>query len=159
MSKGKFFDNPDFLAYVRLLRDLHTAIREGTDESEEGERIRDMMDEPGSRLSSDEITGVQGISADFYSLTDRPSEVIEPRTAEVEEDLAEVMRARAAGNFPRALDLLRRRAEFLDPAALAFQRAQIWREAGEDSIAALFLERAIELDPGNPNYRSVVLAR
>jgi hypothetical protein len=56
MSEGKFFDNPDFVAYVRSLRDLHAAIRAGTDESEQGERIRDQMDDPGSRLSPDEIS-------------------------------------------------------------------------------------------------------
>jgi hypothetical protein len=72
MAEGKLFDNPDFVEYIRLLRDLHAAIREGRDESEEGERIRDQMDGPGSRLSRDEIIRAQEISAEFYSLTDLP---------------------------------------------------------------------------------------
>jgi hypothetical protein len=159
MDHRRFFDNPDFLAYIRMLRDLHGAIREGNDESEEGERIRDQMDGPGSRLSADEVAGAQGISADFYSLTDPPSGPIPARTAEVDDDLEEAGRARAAGDFHRALDLPRKRAEFLDPAALAFERGRIWREAGEHSIASLFLERAMELDPENPNYRTVASAR
>jgi hypothetical protein len=159
MANAKFFDNPDFLQYVRLLHELHAAIREGKDESAEGERIRDQMDEPTSRLSSDEIDSVHGISGDLYSITDPLPTAILPRTAEVNDDLAEATRARASKDFNRALDLLRRRASYLEPAALAFQRGRIWMEAGESGIASLFLERAIELDPGNPNYRSVALTR
>jgi hypothetical protein len=159
MDRGSFFDNPDFLAYVRLLRDLHAVIREGRGESEEGERIRDQMDAPGGRLSPDEVASVHGISADFYSLTDPPSGTFLARTTEVDEDLAEAARARTSNDFHHALDLLRRRAEFFDPAALAFERGRIWMEAGEDSIASLFLGRAMQLDPENVNYRSVALAR
>jgi hypothetical protein len=159
MDEARFFDNPDFLTYVRLLRDLHEAIREDKDETEEGERIRDQMDGPGSRLSPGEVVGVQEISADFYSLMDSPSGAISPPTEEVDHDLAEVAKARDSKDFHRALDLLRRRAPYLKPAELAFQRGRVWREAGEYGIASLFLVRAIELDPGNPNYRSVALAR
>jgi hypothetical protein len=159
MANAEFFDNPDFLKYVRLLHELHTAIREGKDESAEGERIRDQMDEPASRLSSDEIDSVHGISGDFYSVTDPLPTVILPRTAEVNDDLAEASTARASKDFNHALDLLRRRASFLEPADLAYLRGRIWIEAGEDRIASLFLERAAELDPGNPNFGSIALAR
>jgi hypothetical protein len=72
MAGREFLDNPDFLEYIRLLHDLHAAIREGRDESEEGERIRDQMDGPGSRLSGDEIARAQEISAGLYLLTDLP---------------------------------------------------------------------------------------
>jgi hypothetical protein len=159
MVKAEFFANPDFLQYVRLLHELHAAIREGKDESEEGERLRDQMDEPASRLSSDEIDSVHGISGDFYSITDPLPTAIVPRTPEVDADLAEASRAQASKDFNRALDLLRRRASYLEPAALAYLRGRTWSEAGEDRIASLFLERAAELDPNNPEYRSVTLAR
>jgi hypothetical protein len=159
MANAEFFDNPDFLEYVRLLHELHAAIRDGRGESVEAERIRDRMDEPASHLSSDEIDSVHGISGDFYSVTDPLPTAILPRTAEVNDDLAEVSRARASKDFNRALDLLRRRASYMEPATLAFQRGKTWWEAGEPDIAALFLERAVELDPGNPEYRSVALAQ
>ncbi len=94
MRNAEFFDNPDFLKYVRLLHELHATIREGNDESAESERIRDQMDEPASRLSSDEIDSVHGISGDFYSVTDPLPTAILPQTAEVNDDLAEVLRAR-----------------------------------------------------------------
>jgi hypothetical protein len=70
MNEGRFFDNPDFVEYVRLLHKLHAAIRDGTDESEKGERIREQMDDPGSRLSQDEIASAQEISALLDSMTD-----------------------------------------------------------------------------------------
>jgi hypothetical protein len=159
MSEGKFFDNPDFLEYVRLLHELHAVIREGKDESTDGERIRDRLDEPASRLSSDEIDSVHRISGDFYSITDPLPTAILPRTAEVNDDIADVPRARASKDFNRALNLLRRCASYMEPAALSFQRGKTWWEAGEADIAALFLERAVELAPGNPEYRSVALAQ
>jgi hypothetical protein len=159
MGEESLLGNADFVACVRLLRDLHAAIREGTDESEAGERIRDEMDGPGSRLSPDEIASVQGISADFYSLMDPPTGPVLTRTAEVDDDLAESESARASSRFHQALDLLRKRAGFLTPAALAFARGRIWMEAGESDIASLFFERARELDPENPAYRPVALAR
>ena len=147
MTNAEFFDSPDFLKYVRLLHQLHAAIREGNDESAESERIREQMDEPASRLSSDEIDSVHGISGDFYSVTDPLPTAILPRTAEVNDDLAEVLKARASKDFNRALDLLRRRASYMEPAALAFQRGKTWMEAGESGIASLFFDRAAELDP------------
>lgn len=157
MQNTRFFHNPDFLKYVRLLHELHAAIREGKDELVEGENIRDRMDEPASHLSSDEIAGVHGISSDFYSVSDPLPTVILPRTAEVNNDLAEALKARALKDFNRALEVLRRRAEYLEPAALAYLRGRTWMEAGEPAIATLFLERASELQPGNPNYPAIAL--
>lgn len=157
MLRAEFFDNPDYLEYARFLHDLHAFIREGTDESAEAEHIREQMDEPGSRLSQREIASVQGISADFYSLTEPPSEAIPAPSRKAIDEIAESMQARDSKDFPRALDLLRRHAVHLKPAALASLRGRIWMEAKEFRIASLFLERAAELEPSNPNYRSVAL--
>lgn len=155
--RNQLHPRSDFVEYVILLHRLHAAMREGGGESAEADEIRDRMDEPGSRLSPDEITIVQGISADFYSITDPVLTAILPRTAEVKDDLAEVTRARANRDFPRALDVLRRRAAHLEPSVLAFQRGRIWLAAEQPAIAAVFLERAAELQPANPNYRSIAL--
>jgi hypothetical protein len=145
----QFLDNPDFLEYVRLLKTLHDAIREGRDESDEGEAIREQMDGPGSRLSPAEIACVNGISADFYSLTEKPAASVPERGAGIQQDLAAASRRRDSGDYQAALDLLRQRAEFIEPAELAYQRGLIWEKAGEPEIAALFLRRAEELDPNS----------
>jgi tetratricopeptide (TPR) repeat protein len=149
MENHTFFDNPDFSKYVRLLRDLHEAIREGRDESEPGEAIRDEMDDPGSRLSPAEIDTINGISADFYSLVEEPPVSARPRSDEIQGDLAEVARRRDTGDYQGALDLLRRRSESLNADELAYHRGLIWKKAGEHEIAALFLRRAAELDPSS----------
>ena len=63
------------------------AVRDGWDESCKGEALRERMDEPGGRLSNEEITSLNGISADFYSLTDLTSANLSAITADVMADL------------------------------------------------------------------------
>ena len=93
MSTDRLFTNPDFVNYAHLLYDLHVAIREGWDDTPEGEAVRERMDEAGSRLSREEITSLNGISADFYSLTDDPPAQISPITAEVMADFETARRS------------------------------------------------------------------
>jgi hypothetical protein len=152
MNQRTFFDNPDFLQYVRLLSELHQLIREGTDETPEGEALRDRMDDPGSRLSSDEIVSVNAISADFYSLAASSTGPVLPQTDEVEADLRSALDSRDRREFSRALDLLRKRAAHINPAVLSYVRGSIWGKAGEDEIAFQFFRRAAQLDPSGANY-------
>jgi hypothetical protein len=156
MSQKTFFNNPDFLQYVRLLLELHQLIREGTDETPEGEALRDRMDDPGSRLSSDEILSVNGISADFYSLGASPTGPVLPQTDEVKADLRSALDTRDRRDFSRVLELLRERAAYLNPAVLAYVRGSIWAEAGEDQIAVQFFQRAAQLDPNIEGARDKV---
>ena len=102
MNQRIFFNNPDFLQYVRLLSKLHQLIRAGTDETPEGEALHDRMDDPGSRLSSDEIVSANAISADFYSLAASSTEPVLPQTDEVKADLGSALDARERRDFGRA---------------------------------------------------------
>src|SRR2546423_14326959 len=115
MSQRTFFNNPDFLLYVRLLSELHPLIRAGRDETPEGEALRDRMDDPGSRLSSDETVSVNAISADFYSLAASSTGPVLPQIDEVNADLRSALDARDRRDFSRALDLLRKRAAYIKP--------------------------------------------
>ena len=153
MLDDRFFRNPSYIDYIRLLFDLHRAIAEGWDETEKGEALRDRMDEPGSRLTSDETASISGISADFYSLTDTPSSALSPMTADALSDLQPIFHPQQSGDFHRAFELLREHAGSIPPASLAYCRGKIWMEAGEHQIAASFLERASDLDPHNANFR------
>ena len=157
MTVLHFFDNPDFREYVRSLHKLHLAIKEGWDETAEGEALREHMDESGSRLSGEEISSLNGISADFYSLTDTPPGEVSPITAEVMADLGSVLQSRKTNDFNRALELLRKHVERIPPARLAYLRGSIWMEAGEYPIAAMFLKRASALEPDNSNFRYLAL--
>src|SRR3954451_10827028 len=147
MNRTTYFNNPDFLQYVRLLSELHLLIRGGTDETPEGEALRDRMDDPGSRLSSDEIVAVNGISADFYSVAASSTGPVLPQTDEVQADLRSALDARDRRHFSRAMELLRKHAAHINPAVLSYVRGSIWGEAGEDQIAVQFFRRAARLDP------------
>ena len=61
--------------------------------------MRERMDEPGNRLSSDEIASVSGIAADFYSLTDAPSTDISPVTADAWAALQPIFQSRTPKDF------------------------------------------------------------
>ena len=157
MLEDRFFHNQHFIDYVRLLFELHRAISEGWDETELGEAIRERMDEPGSRLSSNEIASSSGIAADFYSLTDAPPVVISPMAADAWTALQRVFQPRKSMDFHGALDLLRKHADTIPPASLAYLRGKIWMEAEEFAIAAAFLKRTNELDASNENFRYMAL--
>jgi tetratricopeptide (TPR) repeat protein len=157
MNTRAFFRNSDFLEYARLLSELHRLIRQGTDESPEGEALRDRMDGSGSRLSSDEVASLNGISADFYSLAESSTESLTSQAPDVQADLRAALEARDRRDFGRSLDLLRKRSAYINPAVLSYVRGSVWGEAGEDLIAVEFFQRAAELEPGNTNYLYMVL--
>ena len=157
MLADSFFDNPEFLNYACLLAELHLAIKEGWDETPQGEALREQMDEPGHRLSREAVVSLNGISADLYSLADgQPQEVL-PMTAEVMAELDAALRARKSKEFDKALELLRKHAAHVPAASLAYLRGRIWLDAGVYSIALMFLQRASELDRNNANYRYLTL--
>lgn len=140
-----FFENPDFVNYVRLLGELHRLIQQGRDEGPEGEGIRDRMDAPGERLSPQEVAVVKGIAADFYSLAESRdlSHTDRPRGDQL---VQAVYSAREAGRFLDALELARQSEDDLPPAQLAELRATIWQAANEPKIAQMFFEGAARLE-------------
>ena len=144
MTAQRFFDNPNFLAYVRLLRQLHRLIRDGVDETAEGEELRERMDEPTRDLSQEEIDCLNGISADFYTLSDPPWQV-QPSPLSVQQEWKEMQKARDTRDFVWALDLLRKNQAYHDAVTVTYERGNIWSGAGENEIAVEFFQRAKEL--------------
>lgn len=151
MTTQRFFDNPDFLAYARLLHQLHQLIRAGADETAKGEELRERMDEPARDLSQVEIDCLNGISADLYTLSDPPWQV-QPSPPAVREELKDALEARDARDYIKALDLLRKNQVYRDAATMSYMRGRIWSEAGENEIAVDFFRGAKELAPENGNY-------
>ncbi|HTU89486.1 MAG TPA: hypothetical protein VMF69_05260 [Gemmataceae bacterium] len=144
MTTQRFFDNPHFRTYVRLLQQLHRLIRDGVDETAEGEVLRERMDEPARDLSQEEIDCLNGISADFYTLGDPPRQ-IQPSSPTARQEWNEMQKARESQDFVRALDLLRRNQTYHHAATVAYERGNIWSEAEEKEIAGEFFQRAKEL--------------
>ena len=105
----------------------------------------------------DEIVSLNGISADFYSLTDEALATLLPITGDVMADLDQAVQAREAREFDTALRLLRTHSQHIPPASAAYLRGRIWMAAGEYRIASAFLQRASELDPENSNFKYVAL--
>lgn len=140
MITKTFFDNPDFISYVRLLGELHRLIRQGRDEGPEGDNLRDRMDAPGERLSREELTAVKGIAADFYTLSEA-GDVGPADGARAEALVGAVALACESRRFLEALQLARQCEGVLSPARLAEVRAAIWQAANEPEIAQMFFER------------------
>jgi hypothetical protein len=72
MSRAQYFLKPNFAEYVGLLYELTVAIKEGRDETAEGDALRERMDEAGSGLCGDEIACIHAIAAEFSSLMGEP---------------------------------------------------------------------------------------
>lgn len=140
MSANTFFDNPDFISYVRLLGNLHRLIQQGRDEGPEGDDLRDRMDAPGERLSREELVAVKGISADFFTLAEA-GDILPADPARGEALVGSVARAGESRQFLEALELARQCEGVLSRAGLAEVRAAIWHAANEPEIAQMFFER------------------
>jgi hypothetical protein len=68
-SKGT---SSHFRESVRLLKELHFLMAEGKSETNEADRLRDLMDEHWYSMSPEEVGRVRGLSADLYTLVDHP---------------------------------------------------------------------------------------
>jgi hypothetical protein len=145
MTAGKFFENPDFVEYVRLLRRLHAMIRSGDDEGAEGDALRDQMDAPGERLSSEEVSTVKAIAVDFHTLSGEPRAPILVDTVESLEVKHAALAARDAGQWRDAFELLRRCEPYLSAANVAYLRGTIWLAVGDHEVANDFLWHASKL--------------
>lgn len=119
-------------------------MREGRDEGPEGDDLRDRMDDPGERLSREELAAVKGIAADFYTLAES-GDVLPAGTARAENLVRAIARERESRRFTQALELARQCEGILPPAPLAEVRATIWQAANETQIAEMFFEGAARL--------------
>jgi tetratricopeptide (TPR) repeat protein len=149
--------NVNYVAMVRGVRELHRLSASGTDDdSPEASAVRDATDGPWQALSEPERERVRNLSEDLFSLIE-PATVPQPMNSHMQSMLSEAIDARKQGNWDRALALLRQCAAFLSPAHLSFLRGAIWLDAGDPETAVVFFEHAVNLDPDNQHYRTMVL--
>ncbi|HKI35140.1 MAG TPA: hypothetical protein VKA46_25005 [Gemmataceae bacterium] len=146
MSAATFMNNPNYVEYVRLLRQLHRLIAEGND-GDEGDALRDDMDAPWYALSEEEIARIRGLSADLYTLDDAPAAPTHQKSAAAKALGAEIQRAWEARDWEGVLDLLRRSPGVWPPHSEAFLRGWSWNQLGDPDTADLFFQRAAELAP------------
>ena len=138
--------------YMRLLRDLHVLIAKGRGDSDEADRLRDLMDDPWYQMRPEEIRRVRGLSADLYTLVDPlplPTQV-----AQSEIDGSNQLSANAVKeeDWDHVLELLRERPHPHPLHKVAYIRALAWFKLGDLETSLLFLERAVSLNPNNFEY-------
>ena len=92
---------------------------------------------------------MNGVSADFYTLWEAPGELRVADTRTQSAAFRAALTARDAQQYDRALTLLRQCTSAVEPAGLAYARGTVWQAAGEPEMAALFFQRAAELDPNS----------
>ena len=153
MNTTQNFSTSSFELVAKGLIALHRLIKDGTDDSPEGESIRDSLDEPLDALDSVEKVRSQWLSEDLYSISE-PSVASGPKqlNEEAQQHLSEAMEAKQRGEWDRALALLRRWRDDISPALLSYLRGSIWREAENAFVAAEFFHHACQLDAKNEKY-------
>jgi tetratricopeptide (TPR) repeat protein len=149
--------SPNYRAFVRGIRALHRLALSGKDESPEADTVRDAMDVPWEALSDIERKRARGLSGDLYSISDPPDSRQQEMNAQAQDKLTNAIEARQRGEWDRALELLRRLDDDVDPALLSFLRGSIWLYAGDPETALLFVAHALRLQPDNGKYLAMFL--
>ncbi len=152
------FGSSSFKLMARGLVELHRLIREGKDDSPEGEAVRDALDAPLHALNRIEKERAEWLTIDLYSVSDPPAtSTLKEMTPQALQQLFEAYEAIQSHDWDRALKLLRRWQEHISPALLSFMRGDIWGDAGYSEVAAYFYEHALETDPANAKYHALYL--
>ena len=118
MTRRPFSTSPSYSRYIRGIRDIHALIATDRDDSPEADAIRDGMDHPWYDLSETEQARLKGLSADLYSISDPPQEP-QPTDHQFGRTLMKVEEARRAGEWDRALEILRSWSHQIDPQQLS----------------------------------------
>ncbi len=138
---NKFPDNPNYVAYERLLIELHRLIAEGKGDDEEAEAVRDQMDTPWYRLSPEEDERMGGLSADLYMLQD--DEIYEAYEGTQEQLRQSLSTAYHNQDYQGLLSLLRKGPKYIPQQGLASLRAIAYQELGHLDAALVFLRYAL----------------
>jgi tetratricopeptide (TPR) repeat protein len=155
---GRFADNPAYVKYETLLKQLHALIAAGNGQGPEADAVREAMDEPVARLNRAEILRLKGLSADLYMLQGREVLATDSGpTLELHELQSELNHFRTWNSWDAVLDLLRRRAPTIPDVAVAATRARAYAALGHADTALLFLDFAFKAAPDDPDYKALRL--
>ena len=152
-----FSTRPSYLQSIRGLLRLHQLTAAGQDESADADAIRDNLERPWYELSEIERQCVAGLSEDLYSITEASGQPLQT-TPQAQRKLLEAIDAREAGDWDKALEILRRWGRYLDPAQLSFLRGSVWHKAGDNETAATFYEHATRLNPDDDHFMCMHLS-
>lgn len=149
--KARNFGSPLFLQITRGLVALQTLELRGMSDSQEADAVRDSLDGPLAAAGEAERNRAQWLSDDLYSVGLSAREP-KDRNPQAQSQLTAALEARQAGDWDRALGLLRRWKDYLAPDVLSYSRGSIWLAAGVPEVAGLFLAHARRLAPSEGGY-------
>lgn len=150
---NQFADNPFYVQYEALLKELHHLIAAGKGNGDKADAVRDEMDAPEQKLSQKEIMRLNGLSADLYMLQD--AEVYEPYDG-TQEDLRQAINdAHRSGDCEELLKRLRKGPKFIPAVGMASIRATAYEQLGHLDTALVFLRFAsrIASETGRTSYQ------
>ena len=153
MTFPTFPMSPVYEASVQGLMALHSLTLLGREDGDEADALRDSLEDPWFRLSSQEKRRITGLSADLDSIGAEP-QLLPSITLASQRGLVKAVESRKSGEWDVALDLLREWSDFIDPVLLAQLRGTVWEEAGHPEVAALFLNEASRLESITPSHAS-----
>src|SRR5688572_3855704 len=113
MTRRTFPTNPNYVQSVRGLHQLHALLLAGRSEDAEADAVRASLERPWRCLSEAERKRITGLSADLDAIGGAPGEV-QPMNPQAQRRLVEAFEARQAGEWDKALDLLRRWGKYVD---------------------------------------------
>jgi tetratricopeptide (TPR) repeat protein len=155
---GRFAQNPSYVQYETLLKELHALIAQGKCDSEGADAIRESMETLERHLNRPEIIRLNGLSADLYMLQD--AEVLQPPVAPALDSNSlwrEIKDAQSWNDWESVLGWLRRRPRDVPSEAVATNRARAYDALGHADTAILFLDHAFRRNPADSLYRSMRL--
>lgn len=142
----------NYLAVVRGLRELHRLRTVEREDSPEADAVRDATDLPWEGLTEEEKKRLSGLSEDLYSVSNQQRPTVLELKPQAQSRLVDAVQAQQRGEWDRVFEILRRWADYIDPALLSYLRGATWLEAGDPETASLFLEHASVLQPDNGKY-------
>jgi tetratricopeptide (TPR) repeat protein len=155
---GRFAENPAYVEYERLLKELHGVIAQGKGDSDEADAIREAMEAPERGLNRMEITRLNGLSADLYMLSGQEElEQPVPPTLTAEELREQIEEYERWNDWEAVLGLLRRRPKSAPEPAVAFNRARAYHALGHFDTALKFFEHFAVIRKDNEDARSLHL--
>ncbi|RYG49626.1 hypothetical protein EON79_00630 [bacterium] len=141
----------DFNEAERLVHEVHMALR--AHDNERVERVNDEITDIASRLNESQLNLLNGLSADFYSLSGEEIRFVLSKLGLGETDPEYALRnAISEGNWRLVLTLLRSLELNVSEDKRAYLRAYAYERIGLHIAPEVFYRQASSLDPKNPIY-------
>jgi hypothetical protein len=148
MKSAAAADETAARAYARLLLRLHDLIAKGQGDDPEADTVRDGMDAPWYAMTEAEQERLGGLSEDLYALAENNPRTVKLSAEDRRKWGDEFGAAFQAGEWDRALILLRRPPDDVPADHITFLQAECWEHLGCPEVALRFMRAATRLSTG-----------